>query len=314
MPKSYTFFRLPKGEGMSAGAGALTFIKPPEKPRANILLVGPPKSGKTIGAASAPPGVLFLNFDLPNASRQAHLRHPDGSIMEPKIPEFVEGSRPLFAFMMTVMKEVQKPDQTMISTVVVDKVDELYRRLLEEFSNRSVRPSLPTYGEVSVQVERFIRALCTVPTVNTVIVCTDMVMQNGDETIFIPFTGTKAGSADLGAKLASMVDILAYTVLVESDGGDKQSLAQLIPLKGRNGGDRFDCLGNWRPLDISEWLSTIEAHERGEEVKRFDQQQESANVGTNGQEPEADSRPDTTSVTAQEHNKRTAARSRRRAA
>lgn len=292
---------------------ALKFIKPPESPRANILLCGPPKSGKTIGAASAPPGVLLLNFDLPNASRQAHLRHPDGSIMEPEIPQFVEGSRPLFAFMMTVMKEVQRPDQTMIQTVVVDKVDELYRRLLEEFSNRSVRPSLPTYGEVSVQVERFIRALCMAPNVNTVIVCTDMVMQNGDETVFIPFTGTKAGSADLGAKLASMVDILGYTAVIEQDNGEKQGIAQLIPLKGRNGGDRFDCLGDWRPLDISEWLNTIEAYERGEQVKRFDR---GANVGTEEPkpEPEADPRPDTTSVTAQEHNKRVATRSRRKAA
>jgi len=233
--------------------------------------------------------------------------------MEPEIPQFVEGSRPLFAFMMTVMKEVQRPDQTMIQTVVVDKVDELYRRLLEEFSNRSVRPSLPTYGEVSVQVERFIRALCMAPNVNTVIVCTDMVMQNGDETVFIPFTGTKAGSADLGAKLASMVDILGYTAVIEQDNGEKQGIAQLIPLKGRNGGDRFDCLGDWRPLDISEWLNTIEAYERGEQVKRFDR---GANVGTEEPkpEPEADPRPDTTSVTAQEHNKRVATRSRRKAA
>lgn len=277
---------------------ALRFVKPPVKPKANILLVGPPKSGKTIGAASSPPGVLLLNFDLPNASRQAHLRHPDGSIMEPEIPLFTEGSRPLFAFMMTVMKEIQRPDQDLIGTVVVDTVGELYRRLLEEFSNRSVRPSLPTYGEVSVQVERFIRGLCMAPNVNTVICCHDMVLQNGEETVFIPFTGTKAGSADLGAKLQSMVDILGYTAIIEQDGGEKQGIAQLIPLKGRNGGDRFDCLGDWRPLDISEWLDTIERYERGEKVTRFDRAAESANVGTEEpkqetqQEPEADSRPE----------------------
>jgi molybdopterin converting factor small subunit len=179
--------------------------------------------------------------------------------------------------MMEVMNALQNPEQTVCDTVVVDTVGELYRRLLEEFSNRSIRPSLPTYGEVSVQVERFCRALCMVPHVNTVICAHDMMMQNGEEVVFIPYTGTKAGSADMGNKLASMVDIVGYTGVIEQEGGGKQAVAQLIPLKGRNGGDRFDCLGDWRPLDISEWITTIAAHERGEEVVRYDL---SANVGT----------------------------------
>jgi hypothetical protein len=227
--------------------------------------------------------VLLLNFDLPNASRQAHLRHPDGSIMEPEIPSFTEGTRSLFGFMMEVVKTITAPvapgAEAIIQTVVVDTVGELYRRLLEEFSNRSVRPSLPTYGEVSVQVERFCRALCMAPNVNTILVCHDLLVQNGEETVSVPFTGTKAGSVDMGAKLASMVDIVAYTAIIEQEGGEKQAVAQLIPLKGRNGGDRFDCLGDWRPLDISEWIATIAAHERGEKVVRFDHAA-TANVGT----------------------------------
>lgn len=268
----------------------MRFVKPPETPKANVLLCGPPKSGKTIGAATAPPGVLLLNFDLPNASRQAHLRHPDGSVMEPELPVFEEGGgRPLFGFMMEVMRALQQPGQNVCETVVVDTVGELYRRLLEEFSNRAVRPSLPTYGEVSVQVERFCRALCMTPTVNTIICAHDMVMQNGEEVVFVPFTGTKAGSADMGNKLASMVDIMGYTAVVEQEGGSKQAVAQLIPLKGRNGGDRFDCLGDWRPLDISEWITTIAAHERGEEVVRFDR---GANVGTTEEEATPEPAPE----------------------
>lgn len=277
-------FRIPPGTPPvhAMKGSSMKFVKPPEKPKANILLCGRPKSGKTIGASSAPPGVLYLNFDLPNATRQAHLRHPDGSILEPEIPPFTEGARPLFSFMMEVTRELQKPSQAMVETVVVDTVGELYRRLLEEFSNRAVRPSLPTYGEVSVQVERFCRGLCMVQNVNTVLCCHDLVVQNGDETVFIPFTGTRAGSSDLGAKLESMVDILGYTNVIETPAG-KQGVAQLIPLKGRNGGDRFDCLGDWRPLDISEWMETIEKHEKGEPIQRFDL---SANVGTNESEPE----------------------------
>jgi hypothetical protein len=182
---------------------------------------------------------------------------------------------------MEVAKELHKPDQNIISTVVVDTVGELHRRLLEEFSNRSINPPLQVYKETTVQVERFCRMLCMLPDVNTILVCHDILIQNDEMLVSMPFTGTKAGSADLGAKLQSMVDIVGYTGTLEQEDG-RQYVAQLIPYKGRAGGDRFDCLGDWRPLDLTEWVKAIEAHERGEEVVRFDRA--SANVGTKDQE------------------------------
>jgi hypothetical protein len=191
--------------------------------------------------------------------------------------------------MMAVAKEVQKSDHT-IKTVVADPVDGLYQKLLDEFSRMAIRPSLPTYGEVSVWVMRWLKMLCETPTVNTVIVCHAMNMEDGDEILRIPYTGTKKGSPDLGAKLESMVDVIAWTSLVPKQDGTKEAWAQLIPAKGRNGGDRFDCLGDMRPLNIAEWLDAIEKSERGEEVKQYSLL--GANVGTSPEAPDLPQEPE----------------------
>lgn len=253
-------------------------VTPTEFPRINVLITAGGKRGKTNAAASAPGKVLYNNFDLPNATRLIHRRFSD-KIIEPRLPEQVPGQRRLFAHMIELMKIANNPQPLGIETIVVDPVDGLYRRLLEEFSNRSVRPTLPTYGEVSVQVERFCRALCEAPDVNAIIVCHEFLQQDGEELVSIPFTGTKAGSPTLGAALQSMVDIVAYQGQIDVTGatgpaasrdGTKLYTSQLIPLKGRLGGDRFNCLGDWRPSDISEWLEAITRYEAGEEIEQFD--------------------------------------------
>jgi hypothetical protein len=256
-------------------------VHPSEFPSINVLITGPAKRGKTNAAASAPGKVLYNNFDLPNATRLIHRRFGE-AILEPALPAYEGGQRRLFAHMIEVAKIARDPEPLGVQTVVVDPVGELYRRLLEEFANRSVRPSLPTYGEVSVQVERFCRGLCESPAVNTVLVCHEMLQQDGEELVSIPFTGTKSGSADLGAKLQSMVDVVAYAGVIETQGnehflgraasrdGSKLYVSQLIPYKGRLGGDRFDCLGDWRPSDISDWVEAIMRYEAGEEIERFD--------------------------------------------
>jgi len=49
----------------------LQLVTPSEDPNTNVLLYGPPKSGKTVAAASAPKPLLYLNADRPNATRFA---------------------------------------------------------------------------------------------------------------------------------------------------------------------------------------------------------------------------------------------------
>ena len=231
---------------------SLTIRTPPDQEYLNVLLYGPPKSGKTTGACSAPPDVMLLNADLPNAPRFARGRYGD-HIAE---LDLTGDSDPVIGSMIDIVKEVR--DGTNFQTVVVDPIGELHRRLLEEASGRAIRPTLNQYGDVSTHVERFCRALCEAP-VNVVIVAHDFLSK--DETTgqveHLPWTGTTNPS--LGAKLMGMADVVGYTGVVEHENEEPTYWAQLINAQGRRGGDRTGTLGRARQLDLSEWTAVFAA-------------------------------------------------------
>lgn len=209
--------------------------------------------------------MLYLNADLPNATRAAHLRNPGGRIMEPRMPGYEKGKRPVMELLMWASNEVYNP-QRVIESVVLDPFGELHRRLMEESSDRAVRPHRNLYGDASTYMERFCRHMCEAP-VNFVIVCHEITMSDGDgELLRIPFTGTQGGSPTLGAKLMQMVDIIGYCGVAEGeDGGPPRYLTQLVTARGRFGGDRFGVLapdGQARELDIATWIAEIEAAEK----------------------------------------------------
>lgn len=223
----------------------MKFVTPPAAPKTNVLLYGAPKSGKSTAAASAPGPVLYLNTDLPNATWFAHRQHP--GLLEVQY----EG----FHTMVEIVDSIQKKSLDPVpQTVVIDPVSELYRRLLEELSQRAVAPSLPTYGAVGVHVERFCRALCEAD-VNVVFICHDLPVkdESNGEVERLPATGTT--NPALGRKLMGMVDIVGFTAVMEKDDGGHDYVAQLVNAKGRRGGDRFNVLGAFRPLDLAEWFS-----------------------------------------------------------
>lgn len=253
----------------------MKFVKPTESPTVNVLFYGPPKSGKSLGAASAPGRILLLNPDTPNASRQAHLRNPDGRIHELEKPAYTEGKLGWLDLLIEVSNAVADPDNAIADTVVLDPVGELYRSMLEEGSRRALRPSLPQYGDVGTHIERFCRFLCQLPHVNAVFCCHELIQkdESSGETRTIPFTGTQAGSAVLGQKLMAMVDVVGYTAVHEEDDGRVRYMAQLLPAKGRIGGDRFACLGTARDVNVTEWLATIVQHEQDQVPQPQDQSQ-----------------------------------------
>jgi len=218
----------------------------------NVVLYGPPKTGKTVAAGSAPSKVLYVNCDLPNATRLAHKMNP-GAITE---VEF-EGLQTMIDIVTELKKQKSDTsDETGFKTVVVDPIGELYRRLLDEASNKAVRPTLNQYGDVGVHIERFCRALCQLD-VNVIIVAHEIADKDegNGSMMYLPFCGT--GNPKLAQKLMGMVDVVGYTGLIQQEDGTKRYVAQLTPAGGRRGGDRFDVLGDVRETNLSEWYSLI---------------------------------------------------------
>lgn len=243
----------------------MKFVTPPKHPLLNVCIYGPPKTGKSAGAGTAPGKILYANVDTTNATRFVHRRNP-GNVFEPEVAEFNKDRPVFFAWMVEIMKAAQNGE---FDSVVCDPLSELYRRFLEDITRRNINASLQQRLEVSVQIERFCRALVAAP-VNAIFVCHELEIEGTDDVPgkSLPYTGTS--KTTLPQKLLGMVDIVAYTGVTTDDEGKDEYVAQLVPGKGRSGGDRFACLGKVREINIAQWAK---------EIYEFEESA-SANVGT----------------------------------
>jgi phage nucleotide-binding protein len=227
----------------------LEFVEPSKDLNVNVLLYGGPKTGKTVGACTAPGPILLVNADRPNASRYAHA-HAEAEIKEVKI----HGLQTLI----DVVNEVNE-NPGKYKSVVVDPVGELHRQVLEGMSGRAIRPKLNDYGDVSVHIERFCRALCDQP-LTAVFTAIETKQKDEDSGGFekLPWTGTS--NPALGSKISAMVDIIGYTgVIQNAEGAEVSYVAQLQPGGGRNAGARFGDLGAVRDVNINEWVKLAQA-------------------------------------------------------
>jgi hypothetical protein len=236
-----------------------------ERPHVNVLLYGPGKSGKTTASLSGPEGKLALNFDQPNSTFFARtFKDPDGSIVEPVMPAYEAGKLHIENLLnevaVTYQRHLEEGTTPFCETVVADPIGQLHRRLLEDLSQRAVRPSRDHYGDVSKIIERWCRFMCEVAPCNFVIVCHDRPIKDEVEGGFVrlPFTGTS--NPDLGQRLIEMVDIVGYCGRLEQQGEQPKYVAQVFNGGGRQGGDRFGALPDYAELDLTQWFDLITPH------------------------------------------------------
>lgn len=212
----------------------------------NVLLYGPAKSGKTTGASTAPGPILYCNADQAMATRYAHSLRDD--IDEVR----VRGLSDLYAASEALIKQ---GEDGRYKTVVLDTVGDTYRHVLDDLSQKALRPPINLRGDTSTHIERFCRLLIDLP-VHVVFVAHEIALQDEQSGEFdrLPYTGTK--NPVFGAKMMAAVDVIGYTGVVESeDHEERRYMATLVDTEGRRGGDRTGALGRARDVNISEWIA-----------------------------------------------------------
>lgn len=221
---------------------ALNFVKPGEQIAGlNVLLYGPAKVGKSVGASSAPGPVLYGNGERPNALRFAHQLRGD-QLREVRIDSLAT----LHEFQ-AVAESGEYP------SVVLDPLTGIYRTLLLEASKRRLNPKLDEYRAVGIHLERAWTALVDAPC-NAVIVTHEVELEGGDEGLErIPAWGTN--NVRPMNNLMRDVDVIGYCGRQErGEGEPPRFVAQLYDGHGRRGGDRTNLLDDVEELDVSAWV------------------------------------------------------------
>lgn len=207
----------------------------------NVLLYGPPGSGKSVAAVTAPSPVLVVNAEGPNALAYARK-------IQPQLLEVRFDGR---ATLHQVLEHVRAGRDPKPRTVVIDSIFKVYGALLERLGGK--HPKIQHYGEVNKDVADFVRALRDLP-VNVVLVAHEKIDQNEDEAITRPLTGGQ----QLPEVLMGEVDVAAYCAAHRTENGVRY-VGQLIEAKGRRAKDRSGALGAHRNLNLSEWLQVYRA-------------------------------------------------------
>lgn len=228
---------------------SLTFEKPELAQDVwNIVLYGPTGNGKTMGACSAPGPLLLVNAEGADRSRMAHSRYGK-KIKEVKLDKSNASK---------VLEEVYfSAKEGEFKTYVFDTAGEIFQALLDERS-KGGRISIDARGDMAIKLERFYRSMRDA-SVNFVIVAQEQIEDQKDaEVLRIPQVGPS--NTRLSGKVQEFASILAYVAVIPADGDKpRRYVGQLVEARGRRAKDSSGALGDFRDLDLTEWIDAATA-------------------------------------------------------
>jgi hypothetical protein len=221
----------------------------------NICLYGPTGNGKTIGACSAPGPLLLVNAEGADRSRKAH------GIFGERIKEVRLDKSNAAAVLEKVYLSAKAGE---FKTYVFDTAGEIYQALLDEASS-SGKVSLPMRGDAVEKLERYYRSMRDLP-VNVVIVAQEQIGDQEEEVVRFPQVGPQ--KPRLSGKVQEFVSILAYVGVIPEEGDkSRRYVGQLVEAAGRKAKDSSGGLGDFRDLDLTDWIDTATAAMKNEPPK-----------------------------------------------
>lgn len=225
----------------------------------NVLLFGPPKSGKSTAAATAPGPILYLNAEGRGAlgfARKVALER-GARIHEVTLPDGKNG-RSVLAVMRAVVEHLRSGREPVPASVVVDTIGKVREALANELVVPGSKNSIQQWGKVAESVTEFVRFLRDAPVNAVFLAHTDQVDDAEAGRTVRPLIGGKATEIVPGE-----VDVVAFTGAVAVDGEPVRYVGQLVDGRGRTGlGDRSGALavdGPVRDLDLTVWLRDYQA-------------------------------------------------------
>lgn len=218
----------------------------------NVLAYGPPKSGKSTAAATAPGPILWVNAEGRGALAYARklAKERGTQILEVRI----ERDTDVRTTLRKVLQYVRSGTEPKPRTVVLDTLAKVRDGLVRQMVDPGSKNSLKQYGEVNRILNETISILRDEP-VNLILLAHENVQDADGDRIVEPLIGGALTQFAQGE-----VDVLAYTgIHRDEQTGETSYVGQLVEGRGRRAGDRSGALGAWRKLDFSEWLEAYAA-------------------------------------------------------
>lgn len=236
---------------MSEVPGGLVFAETPAVPESlNVLLYGPPGSGKSTAAATCPGPIMWVNAEGPNALAYARkmARQRRATIFEVRLERDIDPREQ----MRQVIRHVRDAQTPKVETVVVDTLGKVRELLIAALVTPGSKNTLQQFGEVARALGGFVNTLRDLP-VNVVLLAHEDVQDADGERIVRPLIGGALTEA-----VPSEMDVMAFCGVVR-DGDHTRYVGQLVEQRGRRAKDRSGGLGAVRDLDLSEWIGAYRA-------------------------------------------------------